>query len=202
MFSKKPEIDGRPGPELHHGNYQGQVSQNALVSVGVPKSNNGRSPSNSVIDEWLTMTGDLESDGDIMVKGAVHGNIRCKLLIVDENASVEGAITVDELFVRGATLGVIRATRVVIEKTACVNSEIHHRTVAIEEGAIIKGALCYDESASDVDQLVKATAALDQPAAMSRNSRLKDRLETAGKPFESNDAVLPINQNVDAFLKN
>jgi cytoskeletal protein CcmA (bactofilin family) len=202
MFNKKSEIDGRPGPELQPGNDPGQASPNALVSVGVSKSNIDRSPSNSVIDEWLKMTGDLESDGDIMVKGAVHGNIRCKLLIVDKNASVEGNITVDELFVRGATNGLIRAARVVIEKTACVTSEIHHRTVAIEEGAIVNGALCYDESASNVDQLVKATAALDQPTAMPQNSRLKERLATAGKPFDSKDVVLPINHHVDAFLKN
>ncbi|MGI9410097.1 MAG: bactofilin family protein [Hyphomicrobiaceae bacterium] len=99
--------------------------------------------SNSIIDEWLTMRGDLESEGDILVKGRIRGNVTCKLLIIDEKASVEGGVVAEEAVVRGATTGTIRANRVRLEGTARVDSEIFHRSFSVEEGARIEGALHY-----------------------------------------------------------
>lgn len=101
--------------------------------------------SNSIIDEWLTMRGDLESEGDILVKGKVLGNVKCKLLIIDTEATIEGGIIADEVVVRGKTKGVIQATRVRLEKSAVVDSEICHQTFSAEEGARIKGALRFKE---------------------------------------------------------
>ena len=101
----------------------------------------------SIINEWLTMKGDLESEGDILVKGRVHGNIRCKMLIVDPGAVIEGGIVADEVMIRGTTRGTVRAKRVRLEKTANVDGEIFHDTFSAEEGARIKGALrANDES--------------------------------------------------------
>jgi len=99
----------------------------------------------SIVDERLTMKGDLESDGDILVKGKVIGNIRCKLLIIDTDALVEGGIEAEEVVVRGAAKGKIQAEKVRLEKTAHVDSEICHQSFSAEEGARIKGALRYME---------------------------------------------------------
>ena len=60
-----------------------------------------------MVDECLTMKGDLESDGDIHVKGRVLGNIRCKLLIIEVDALVEGGVDAEEVIVRGNTKGTI-----------------------------------------------------------------------------------------------
>ena len=95
----------------------------------------------SVVDKFLTMKGDLESEGDIHVKGKVFGNIRCKLLIIDVDALVEGGVDAEEIIVRGNTKGTIQADRVRLEKTAHVDSEICHRMFSAEEGARIKGSL-------------------------------------------------------------
>jgi cytoskeletal protein CcmA (bactofilin family) len=95
----------------------------------------------SIINEWLIMRGDLESEGDILVKGKVHGNIQCKLLIIDAGAIIEGAIFADEVVIRGTTRGIIKADRVRLEKTADVDSEIYHEIFSAEEGARIKGSL-------------------------------------------------------------
>ena len=95
----------------------------------------------SVVDKFLTMKGDLESEGDIHVKGKVFGNIRCKLLIIEVDALVEGGVDAEEVIVRGNTKGTIQADRVKLEKTANVDSEICHHTFSAEEGARIKGSL-------------------------------------------------------------
>jgi cytoskeletal protein CcmA (bactofilin family) len=95
----------------------------------------------SIINEWLVMRGDLESEGDILVKGKVHGNISCKLLIIDVGAIIEGSISAEEVVVRGSTRGIIKALRVRLEKTAQVDSEIYQDKFSAEEGARIKGSL-------------------------------------------------------------
>lgn len=110
----------------------------------------GRDANYSIINEWLTMRGDLESEGDILVKGKVHGNITCKLLIVDADALIEGGIRAEEVVVRGRTKGTIEANKVRLEKTANVDSEISHQTFSAEEGAKIKGALKYRDEAVDI----------------------------------------------------
>ncbi|HXF52719.1 MAG TPA: polymer-forming cytoskeletal protein [Hyphomicrobiaceae bacterium] len=105
----------------------------------------------SIVDEHLNMKGDLESDGDILVKGKVFGNIKCKLLIIDTDASVEGGVVAEEVIIRGTTKGTINANRVKLEKTANVDSEICHQTFAAEEGARITGALRFAEEPLEQD---------------------------------------------------
>jgi cytoskeletal protein CcmA (bactofilin family) len=104
----------------------------------------------SIINEWLIMRGDLESQGDILVKGKVQGNIQCKMLIIDAEAVIEGAIFADDIVIRGTTRGIIQARRVRIEKSANIDSEIYHETFSAEEGARIKGSMrTFDEYAAD-----------------------------------------------------
>lgn len=97
----------------------------------------------SVVNESLVLRGDLESADDILVKGKVYGNIRCKLLIIDSGATVEGAITAEDVVVRGSTKGRIFANRVRLESTADVASDIYHASFSAEQGARLHGALAY-----------------------------------------------------------
>jgi cytoskeletal protein CcmA (bactofilin family) len=121
----------------------------------------------SIINEWLVMRGDLESEGDILVKGKIHGNIQCKLLIIDAEAIVEGAIFADEVVIRGTTRGIIKAQRVRLEKTANIDSEIYQQTFSAEEGARIKGALrSFEDYAAAVSASTPAATA-EKPAGAS-----------------------------------
>jgi cytoskeletal protein CcmA (bactofilin family) len=121
-------------------------------SAPVAPKQAGRDANYSIINEWLTMRGDLESEGDILVKGKVHGNITCKLLIVDIDALIEGGIRAEEVVVRGRTKGTIEANKVRLEKSANVDSEISHQTFSAEEGARIKGALKYRDEAIAINK--------------------------------------------------
>ncbi len=124
------------------------------------------------------MKGDLESDGDILVKGKVLGNIRCKLLIIEVDALVEGGVEAEEVIVRGNAKGTVQADRVRLEKTANVDSEIHHRTFSAEEGARIKGSL----RSKDDPALTKDAEAKNGPrtktAVRSKEEPLSGQSET------------------------
>jgi len=99
-------------------------------------------PARSVIDAWLTMKGDLESEGDIQVDGKVQGHIRCMQLIVGKDATIDGDVVAAEVVVRGRVKGVIRANRVRLLDTACVESEIFfEKSLGIDDGASFEGQI-------------------------------------------------------------
>ncbi len=120
----------------------------------------------SVINEWLTMRGDLESSGDILVKGKVHGNIRCRMLIIDAEAQVDGRIDSEEVVIRGGARGLIHSTRVRIENTGHVHSEIYHESFSAEEGARVRGSLHDLESSPELISVETLTEALRRRAEL------------------------------------
>jgi cytoskeletal protein CcmA (bactofilin family) len=116
-------------------------------------------PARSVIDAWLTMKGNLESEGDIQVDGKVQGHIRCTQLIVGRDASIDGDVLAAEVVIRGKVKGVIRANRVKLQDTARVESEIFfEKSLGIEDGASFEGQI------RRASEPLVATPAKERPA--------------------------------------
>jgi cytoskeletal protein CcmA (bactofilin family) len=141
MFNKKLETFGG----LDRGDYSGlRPAPSSVLPKQTADALRQRpgTPARSVIDAWLTMTGNLESEGDIQVDGKVEGHIRCTQLIVGKGATINGDIVAEEVVVRGKVKGVIRANRVKLQDTACVESEImFEQTLGIEDGASFEGQI-------------------------------------------------------------
>src|SRR5262249_24722391 len=76
---------------------------------------------------------------DVQIDGHLCGNINCVQLIVGKDASVTGVVIAEEAVIRGKMTGIIRATRVLLQETARVQSEIIYRSLAVEEGASFEG---------------------------------------------------------------
>ncbi len=182
MFNNR-KLDGTPSTPLK-SEFDRSIqasAQDATSSRSYRDHASDTDASYSIINEWLTMKGDLESEGDILVKGRVHGNIRCKMLIVDPGAVIEGGIIADEVMIRGTTRGTVRAKRVRLEKTANVDSEIFHDVFSAEEGARIKGALrANDESAERIAQ--KAIQSAGESPEKKVSSALFQMLDGARAP--------------------
>jgi len=120
----------------------------------------------SIVDGSLTMRGDLESEGDILVRGKVIGNITCKLLIVDSTAFIDGGVEATEVVVRGHVKGVIKTNKVRLEKSAVVDADVYQGSFSAEEGAKIRGSLrSLDESPKGKPvEAVKGDAAKTEPS--------------------------------------
>jgi cytoskeletal protein CcmA (bactofilin family) len=117
------------------------ASQSLNVHAEALRQRSG-APARSVIDAWLTMKGNLESEGDIQVDGKVQGHIRCTQLIVNKDATIDGDVLAAEVIIRGKVKGVIRANRVKLQETACVESEIFfEKSLGIEDGASFEGQI-------------------------------------------------------------
>lgn len=139
---------GNRKTEIAAAAWNGPSGGDRAAALQVPTSGERTNePVHSIVDKHLTMKGDLESEGDVLVRGKVIGNIKCKLLIVDADAHIEGGVEAEEVVIRGMAKGKIQADRVRLERTAVVDCEIAHRSFSAEEGARIKGTLRFLEEA-------------------------------------------------------
>jgi cytoskeletal protein CcmA (bactofilin family) len=99
------------------------------------------STSPSLIASDLRISGDVLADGgEIQIDGAVQGNVSCKSLLVGETAVLTGGVfSAEDIVVRGKIEGTLRGVRVSLQASSEVEGDIHHKSLAIEEGAFFEG---------------------------------------------------------------
>lgn len=93
----------------------------------------------TVISGDMTVSGDLNCRGTVVVGGRVFGDITAQTIVIQDGAHVEGAIEAQTVTIRGNVGGPVRAPTVTIGSTARVVGTITHHTLAIEPGAIVEG---------------------------------------------------------------
>ena len=93
----------------------------------------------SLIAENVSVDGDIVSEGDIQLDGAVHGDLKVGHLSIGETGHVEGAISAEVVEIRGRVAGTITAKTVRLYATAMVDGDIAHGQLAIDAGAHFAG---------------------------------------------------------------
>ena len=93
----------------------------------------------SIIGADLSIVGDLKSDGEVQVDGFIDGDIRTKVLLIGESATIKGEIVGDTVRVYGTVNGQIKARAVTLAKSAHVVGDILHEKLSIENGAFLDG---------------------------------------------------------------
>ena len=93
----------------------------------------------SIIGSDLRIVGDLSSEGEVQVDGFIDGDIRTKVLLIGESATIKGEIIGDTVRVYGKVNGLIKARAVTLAKSARVVGNILHETLSIEDGAFLDG---------------------------------------------------------------
>ncbi len=93
----------------------------------------------SIIGADLSIVGDLSSEGEVQVDGFIDGDIRTKVLLIGESATVKGEIVGDTVRVYGKVDGQIKARAVILAKSAHVVGNILHENLSVEAGAFLDG---------------------------------------------------------------
>jgi cytoskeletal protein CcmA (bactofilin family) len=148
-----------------------KISSNTVESRPVVKS----TPP-SIISADLRVVGDLSSEGEIQVDGAVDGDIRTKSLLVGETAHIRGEIVADSVRVHGTINGQIKSRSVTLAKTAHVVGDILHEDLAIETGAFLEG------HCKRLPEARPATEAKVNLLASDATSRIAERLRGTSQP--------------------
>lgn len=95
----------------------------------------------SVVDDRLTIRGNIDTDGTVRVDGRVEGaHHRAGTLIVGVGGAVIGDVEAREVVVAGNILGNVHARgRIEIESGAAVHGEIRAHAMALHEGGSVDG---------------------------------------------------------------
>jgi len=93
----------------------------------------------SIISAALSVTGRLESAGDIQVDGKVEGDIRGQTVRIGNQAVIKGTVFGDVVELAGTLEGKIEASSAVLMRTARMSGDIVHRSLQIEQGAFFNG---------------------------------------------------------------
>jgi len=172
MFTKKPEpgesvtkLGERPSGEAKSSPFTERPATYAkapspAASKMVP----------SIIGEDLTISGNVNSKGEIQVDGDIQGDINCGSLLLGDKSHVSGNVVAEDVVVRGRVVGSIRGLRVTLQSQAHVEGDIFHQSLAIEQGAYFEG-----KSRRSDDPMADLKAERERNASYSHSDR----------PFES-----------------
>jgi cytoskeletal protein CcmA (bactofilin family) len=99
----------------------------------------------SIIGSDVEIVGNISTNGEIQLDGAVEGDLRAASVTMGENGSLNGTLSADRVIVRGTVEGSINGRVVELNKTARITGDVKHETLSIEAGARIDGQFKYDE---------------------------------------------------------
>jgi cytoskeletal protein CcmA (bactofilin family) len=112
----------------------------------------------SLIAENVTLRGDVATDGDVHLDGALTGDMRVRELTIGEGGSVEGSIEAESVEIRGKVVGTVTAKSVRLYSTARVEGDITHAQLAIETGAHFEGRSLKFETPATAEPLAISAA--------------------------------------------
>jgi len=133
IFGKEP--DGKPGPATPPPQAPGPRTAPPPAQAARPAG------SACVIGAKTTVKGEITGDEDVLVEGAVEGQVRISRdLRVAASGSVRANIEANSVIVSGEVLGdVTAAVRVDIQATGRLTGNIRAPKIVIAEGAVFRG---------------------------------------------------------------
>src|SRR5580765_3147493 len=108
----------------------------------------------SVIGNDLKIVGQglkIISQGTLQVDGEVEGDVGGSEIIIGEKGKVTGTVAAERVIVRGQISGVIRGVTVTLQSSSRVEGDIHHMSLAIEQGAEFDGRCRRPAAASELN---------------------------------------------------
>ena len=102
-----------------------------------------RSQTVSVLGGGMTVTGDVEGDGELRIEGRVEGSVKTSgRVIVEASGEVAGGIEAGEVVASGKVSGKISAKSAVRLKNGCkVEADVQAPVVELEEGGVLNGRI-------------------------------------------------------------
>lgn len=85
----------------------------------------------------MTITGSLDTEGELHIHGRVLGTIRADRLVIGAGSDVEGDVIARDAQISGRVLGRVFALNVTLDSSAEVTGRIFHHTVEVARGARI-----------------------------------------------------------------
>jgi cytoskeletal protein CcmA (bactofilin family) len=107
----------------------------------------------SVIGNDLKIIGQglkIISQGTLQVDGEIEGDVGGVEVIIGEQGKVTGTVAAERVIVRGTISGIIRGATVTLQSSSHVDGDVHHMSLAIEQGAVFEGRCRRPADASEL----------------------------------------------------
>ena len=102
-----------------------------------------------LIGAGTAIRGDVRFKGGLRIDGEVCGNVIAEdgepsMLVLSENARIEGQVRAAHLVVNGTIVGPVQADELLeLQPKAQVSGEIRYRAIEMHHGAVLDGALAH-----------------------------------------------------------
>ena len=95
----------------------------------------------SIISSDMKIKGKISADGDLVLLGAVVGDIKCHNLSVEVSGTLKGNIDADVVTVSGKCDGQISGDVISVKSTGKISGEVFYENISIEEGAVVEAQI-------------------------------------------------------------
>ena len=115
-----------------------------------PTAGNGAADSMTLIDQDVTLVGEIVSEENIRLRGRIEGNVLTSgSVVIEPHGFVRGDITAENLIVEGSVEGrVVVARKFELRPTGRMRGDIRASVVAIAEEAFLQGKVLATEKIS------------------------------------------------------
>ena len=144
MFTRSSSAEPK---RLEPLNSNATSSTNANLNVPQRRAASAEPGAKSVIGNDLKII----SQGTLQVDGEVEGDVGGNEVIIGEKGRVTGTVAAERVIVRGQIAGVIRGVTVTLQASSKVEGDIHHMSLAIEQGAEFDGRCRRPADASELN---------------------------------------------------
>jgi cytoskeletal protein CcmA (bactofilin family) len=160
MFSKPTNASKNvvPSGTLARSGPSGPAGFNSLQPARPPGS------VYSSLGPDLLFEGSIRGDGELLIDGAVKGDVHVAHLVIGENAHVEGTVHCGAVEVRGRVIGNIEAQTVKLHETAFVEGDITHGQLSIDVGAYFQGRCQQRRPEPAVEPVAEVVGAVEADA--------------------------------------
>ena len=108
---------------------------------------NAQPPIKSLIAQGSRIEGNLRFTDGLRVDGEVFGDLRASpeqpsILVISEEAVVQGAIDADHVIINGSVKGPVNARELLeLQPRARIEGDVTYKALAMHQGAVISGQL-------------------------------------------------------------
>lgn len=120
----------------------------------------------STIDSLVGMSTNIEGNvyfkGGLRIDGHVKGNVvaesgQASMLVISEQAKVEGEVRAEHLVVNGEINGPVYSSELLeLQPKARITGDVHYKALEMHGGALVSGQLTYDQSGEPVLKLASS----------------------------------------------
>jgi len=127
------------------------------IALDDPREFDAEDTVETVVGPSVHVEGDFASEGNILVKGTVSGNVKTsRLLTVEQGAKIFANVKSGNAFVSGEIQGNVRATeKLELTATARIAGDISCNTLVVEAGALILGKVSMKAISGEITKVEK-----------------------------------------------